>query len=223
MNVREVQVLSKMPLKEWHCDLTNFHKYSAVIPSEEFQQLAWPDLLDAVDFLNPKTLAYKKKAKTFIPCLLKDAPLVGKGLINATTTIGKMRSPNHVTEARLLVIDIDGMDENLFNESVTKLREDNVTFAWYCTFSQDRPDLYGMDVRVLVPIDKALESHAYAAAARGLGARYFNQQFKAILSQQQSVRVMKKSIHWFCVHIEPINYEGGVISADFLISGVTHA
>jgi hypothetical protein len=40
-----------------------------------------------------------------------------------------MRSPNHVTEARLLVIDIDEMNENLFNESVAKLREDNVTFA----------------------------------------------------------------------------------------------
>lgn len=222
MKEREVQILSTLSLEEWRGSLTKFPKYSAVIPSEEFQQLAWLDLLDAVDFFNPKTLAYKKMASIYIPCLLKDAPLIGKGLINATTTIGKMRSPNHVTEARLLVIDIDGMDENLFNESVTKLREDNVTFAWYCTFSQDRSDLYGMDVRVLVPIDQALESQAYAAAAKGLGARYFNQPFKATLSQQQTVYVLKKAIYWFSVEIEPENYEGGVISADFLISGVAH-
>jgi hypothetical protein len=222
MNVREVQVLSEMLLKEWHCELTKFSKYSAVIPSEEFQQLAWPDLLEAVDFLNPKTLAYKKMASIFIPCLLKDAPLVGKGLVNAKTTIGKMRSPNHVTEARLLVIDIDEMNENLFNESVAKLREDNVTFAWYCTFSQDRPDQKGMDVRLLVPIDRALDSHAYADAARGLGVRYFNQPFNAILSQQQSVRVLQEEKYFFRARITPENVEGGVISADLLISGVAH-
>ena len=216
MNVREVQVLSEMSLQEWHCELTKFPKFSAVIPSEEYQQLAWSELLQVVDFSNPKTLAYKKMAGIFIPCLLKDAPIVGKGLD------GKIRSPDHVTEARLLVIDIDEMNENLFNKSIAKLRKDSVTFAWYCTFSQDRPDQKGMDVRLLVPIDRALGSHAYADAARGLGVRYFNQPFNAILSQQQSVRVMQKGIYSFRAEIDPENAEGGVISADFLISGVAH-
>jgi hypothetical protein len=114
------------------------------------------------------------------------------------------------------------MDEKSFYAGLAKLREDNVTFAWYSTFSQERPDQKGMDVRLLVPIDIALGSQAYAEAVSGLGAWYFNQPFKAALSQQQAVRVIQETKHYFRVHVEPENYQGGVISAEFLISGVAH-
>jgi hypothetical protein len=207
MNVREVQILSKLRLEKWHGALAEFHKLTAKTPSEEFQQIAWPDLLDAVDFSKPKTLAHKKMAKAFIPCLLKG---------------DKVRSPDNVTQANWLAIDIDAMDEKSFYAGLAKLREDNVTFAWYSTFSQERPHQKGMDVRLLVPIDIALGSQAYAEAVSGLGAWYFNQPFKAALSQQQAVRVIQETKHYFRVHVEPENYQGGVISAEFLISGVAH-
>jgi hypothetical protein len=67
-----------------------------------------------------------------LPCALKDAPLIGTTLALAEeegeSTVGKMRSKQHVTPANILVIDIDGISKSNLDLASEKMKHDDVTF-----------------------------------------------------------------------------------------------
>jgi hypothetical protein len=208
-----------MPLSLWRGSLTKFPRYSAIFPSAEFPNLTFDEVLEKVDFFNPKTVTYKKKSNFFVPCLLKYAPLSND---DDNSIPCKIRSEDHVTEAKMLIVNIDFIDKNLFCKILDRMRRDNVSFAWYPTFAQG---CYETDcVKLIVPLDKALNKETYAKAWRGLNNLYFGvyPHFEAYLAKQQAVHTERKlnPIHF---QRDPEKHEGGVISTDFLIANSEQA
>lgn len=95
---------SQLPLKDWRGDLTMFEGAFRTIPCYEHENIEWPHVCAVIASPEgPARAAEKEKATYFLPCLLRDAPLVGRtlerALANSQPTIGKQRSAAHVTRA----------------------------------------------------------------------------------------------------------------------------
>lgn len=170
-------IVSTMPLVKWRGSITTFKGFTSTRPDQEYENIPWPEVRNVLCPDKPAIIGDKKQDQYFIPCLLKEAPLVGNTLEaaikNGQSTTGKMRSKHHVTEASMLVIDIDGMCETDLVVSLNKMARDGLTFLAYSTYSHGSPDKPGMRVRIVIPVDRPLTPEEYTVAWHGLAQRYW--------------------------------------------------
>ena len=219
------QVLSAMPLADWRGSLTTFQGFTGTKPDQELGDASWDDVAQLVCPASPAQLANKDDGLFIVPCLLKEAPLVGNTLTAATKNgqpkTGKMRSKQHVTEASLLVIDVDGLSEIEFVAGLAKMKADGLTFLAYTTYSHGSRDKPGVRARIVVPLDRPADTETYAAVWHGFDRQYWNRQAGkadssgANLYQQQGTWCCEKSRvektdHW--------TFRGGVASTDALVA-----
>ena len=218
------QILSSKPLSEWRGSLTTFNGFTGTIPVLELKDVGWPEIKNLICPPKPDILEDKKDGKYFVPCALKVASLVGKTLEvaqrNGEPTTGKMRSKGHVTEASLLVMDIDGLPSADVNGALKKVQNDGLTLVSYSTHSYGLEDKPGVRVRIVIPTDRPMAVEEYALAWHGFDQLYFlgrvgkADSSGAKLYQQQGTR---------CCHPDRVNkaksmcFDGGVASADALI------
>lgn len=159
---------------------TTFQGFTGTKPVREFEAVPWGEVAHLMRPLAPTLLADKKDGQFFVPCPLKEAPLVGNTLDAAIKVgqpaIGKMRSKQHVTEAAMLVIDVDGLTENSFEAGLGKMKSDGLTYLAFTTHSHGSEDKPGVRVRLAIPLDRPVDTAAYADAWHGFDQRYWNGQ-----------------------------------------------
>ena len=176
-------VCSKTVLNDWKGSLTLFNGVTTTIPKEEHNAVSWETVQGILCPKQPSITADKKLGDYFIPCLLKEAKLVGNTLktaeINGQPTVGKMRSKNHVTEASMLVMDIDGLPESLIKSAEDKLINDQISYLIYTSYSNGNPQKPDARIRIVVPIDNALNTDDYRTAHFGFDHHYFDGQITA--------------------------------------------
>ena len=157
---------------------------------------------------------------------MKDAPLIGTTLALAEeegeSTVGKMRSKQHVTPANILVIDIDGISKSNLDLASEKMKHDDVTFLAYTTFSQGLKT--DMRVRLALPLDRAITVEEYPTAWHGFDALYFKGEIGEL--DPSGAKLYQQQALW-CCHPERLDqadsweHKAGVISADSLIKKAT--
>jgi len=164
-------VTSAMKLSQWRGDITIFNGYFDTTPQSEYSSLTWDGLTEIISG-NLKLTRRKENAPYFVPCLLTNAPLIGKTLEKAAARglplEGKQRSSSHTTVGSLLVADIDGIDKDEWESLIARLDEASVAYAVYSTYSYGNPEKPGIRARILFPIDKSLGGADYARAWMGL-------------------------------------------------------
>ncbi len=219
------KTLSNKPLEDWRGSLTTFKGFTSTRPDKEYSDLSWEDVKNRICPEKPVLLTDKKQGEYFVPCLLKKAPLVGITLEIAKSqgaaTTDKMRSKSHVTEASMLVMDVDGLPEAAFDTGLDKIKNDGISYLAHSTFSHGNPAKPGMRVRSVMPIDRAVGLEEYAAVWHGFDSLYWNGQVGradpsgAYLYQQQGT--------WYCNKTRQdqafkLSNDAGVASADALIA-----
>lgn len=213
-------ILSALPLSDWCGSLTIFHEVFVTRPVGQLDYATWSKTVSQLSPDKPAIVADKANGQFFLPCGLKEAPLTGRTLEAAQTTgqptVGKMRSRAHVTEARMLVMDIDGLADSDFMAGLSKLENDGIAYLAYTTFSYGRAGKPGMRARLIVPVDGALDADGYRAAWRGLDIHYWNGQ--AGKADPSGARLCQQQGMW-CCHPERADKarswanNGGVASA----------
>jgi len=183
-----------MELSEWCGQWTFFKSINSTLPIEEVegdfdalcQSLAPKDW--------PRVVLDKGSVRYFLPTHLKVAPLVGitrkRALELGQPLEGRQRSASHVTTAKMIVVDIDGVSGDEFKGCLRALRDGGLAFLTYSSFSHGNPEKSGVRSRVIIPVDTPLDSATYSSAAGGLAAAYFGGQVDksgAVLCQQQGV------------------------------------
>lgn len=217
-------ILSTMTIADWRGSLTTFKGFTGTAPVLEFENRSWKEITAVLCPEKPVILADKKTGQYVVPCLLKEAPLVGRTLEfakdNFRSTVGKQRSKGHVTAASFIIMDIDGLPEPDFMAGLASLQQADITYLAYTTYSHGRPDKYGVRVRVCVPIDMPACTEEYFAAWHGADALFWNGQAGAkdasganIYQQQGTWAVNLATVQ----HARFWNFDGGVASTAALI------
>jgi hypothetical protein len=196
-------MLSDMSLSEWLGSATIFKRFTGTIPDGELKNASWSEVSKLLCPTRPIFLHDKKEGYHVVPCLLKEAPLVGNTLeiakYRGKPIFGKMRSKAHVTEAFFLIIDIDGLSETELISCQEQLKDAGVTYLAYTTFSHGDPAKPGMRVRMCIPFNRPVAPDDYSSAWRGFDQKYFGGQVSkadpsgAKLYQQQGVRICHPS------------------------------
>lgn len=219
------RVSNPIPISNWRGSITTFKGFTGTIPLQEIKYVTWQAIQEVIAPPSPAILADKGQGKFFIPCALKSAPLVGNTLDaamkNGLPIIGKMRSKIHVTEATLLVIDIDGLPVTDFEKAIARIKSDHVTFLAYTTHSHGRENKPGMRARVVIPLDSSLDIENYSAAWHGLDQLYFSGH--AGKADSSGANLYQQQGTW-CAHPDRValakcwTARGGIASADYLIA-----
>ncbi len=215
-------------LADWKGSLTTFKGFTGVHPNTEIDNQGWTEIINQMRPEKPAYISDKSKGQYFVPCLLKEAPFVGNTLKSAETngkpTVGKMRSKNHMTEATMLVMDIDGLPEADFEQGLGKIKADGITYLAYNTFSNGNPAKPGMRARIVLPLDRALNIDEYTAAWHGFDGLYWDGQVGKI--DASSAHLYQQQGMWFCDSSRKDQelswqYTEGVASVDAFIAGVS--
>lgn len=195
-----VPAVSSAALKAWRCSITTFPSFYDTKPEAEHNDIDWDAVVAAICPATPKLLEDKQRGTFFLPCALKDAPLVGSTLETAQRdgqpTTGKMRSKSHVTTSTMLVIDIDGMQVDLFEATLEKLRNDDITHLAYTTHSHGAPGKPGVRVRMVVPVDRPLNAEEYQSAWHRFDRHYFGG--AAGQADSSSAHLYQQQGTWMC-------------------------
>lgn len=219
------QTQSDMPLSQWRGSLTTFDGFTGTRPTQELNNAAWGEISNLLCPENPAVIADKKQGQYVVPCLLKEALLVGKTLDaaiqNGQSTTGKMRSKQHVTVADFLIIDIDGMTDADFMSGLDNIKGDSLTFLAYTTHSHGRADKMGMRARIAIPLDRSVNTEDYAAAWHGFDSLYWNGQ--AGLADSSGANLYQQQGTWCCDPSRASlatfwSSHDGVVSTDGLIA-----
>jgi|GEM_PF-354677 len=219
-----VTVFSDMPLSEWRGSVTVFDGFYRTTPKRELENVSWSDICELLCPARPDILSNKKDGSFVVPCSLNEAPLVGTTLDIAKymgkPLFGKMRSKNHVSEAFLLLIDVDGLSEEELLKCLEQLKTGGITFVAFTTFSHGSPQKPGMRVRMGLALDRPVTKEEYTAVWLGFDQLFFSGQVSkadpsgAKMYQQQGTR---------CCHPSRISlakswsHNAGVASADALL------
>jgi len=213
-----------MALSDWRGPATFLNGFTGTLPALELKDVGWDEISGLLCPPEPASLTDKKTGQYVVPCLLKEAPLVEKTLEaairNGTSTIGKMRSKSHVTEAAFAMMDVDGLSEEDFLAALEKMKADGITVLDYTTHSYGDPDKPGIRARLAIPIDRAVGIEEYRAVWKGIDNRYFNG--AAGRADSSGSNLYQQQGTW-CSHPDRVDqakswrHDGGVASADFLI------
>jgi hypothetical protein len=171
-------ILSTLLLDDWQGSLTTFEGFTGTTPDIELANVSWSEISSLLAPDKPAILDDKKQGQYFVPCILKADELVGNtreaAIKNGQSTIGKMRSKSHVTEASFLTIDVDGLSKEELNAGFKKLIKDGITFLTFTTHSQGSAEKPGMRVRVITLLDRPVTVDEYSATWHGFDKQYFN-------------------------------------------------
>ncbi len=174
---RLAAVQSNILLEDWRGSVSTFSGFTGTRPEQEMIDASWDKIKVLLCPDKPAILTDKKHGLYFVPCELKEAPLVCNtletALKNGEPTIGKMRSKSHVTTASLIVIDVDGLSEAAVMSGQVQMKADGLTFLAYTSHSQGREDKPGMRVRFVIPIDREVATENYSTAWNGVDQKYF--------------------------------------------------
>jgi hypothetical protein len=176
MTIKTNSILSSQTLDDWRGSLTTFNGFTDTRPDQEYSNSNWQDIKNKIAPEIPLLITDKKRGEYFIPCLLKEAPLVGGTLAMAiktgNSTVGKMRSKDHATETRFLIVDIDGLPENEFETILDRLKAENISYLTYSTFSHGNPAKPGARARLIIPVDSVINVEDYPSAWQAFNTRY---------------------------------------------------
>lgn len=223
------QILSRKTLVDWQGSVTTFQGFTGTRPVHELENGSWGEVTQFLRPDNPAVLSDKKQGQYFVPCLLKEAQLVGNTLEAAEKSgepsIGKMRSKTHVTEAAMLVIDADGLLEADFMAGLGRIASDGITYLAYTTYSHGSEEKPGVRARLVVPQDRPLSIAEYTAAWHGFDAKYLAG--AAGKADASGANMYQQQGAWAChpARIDKANswaMTRGVASADALIE-IGHA
>ncbi len=218
-------ILSDNPLSDWCGSVTSFAGFTKTRPARELKDASWEDICNLLRPDRPVILSAKEFGVFVVPCLLKEAPLVGVTLdiakYKGDSTVGKMRSKDHVTEASMLMIDIDGLPESELMVCLEQLKAEGITFVAYTTFSHGSPEKPGMRVRLVIPLDHPVSPLEYTSAWYGFDIKFLNGQARA--ADPSGAKLYQQQGTW-CCHPSRISLAkswehngGGVASAGALI------
>ncbi len=168
-----MDIKSKTMLKDWRGHVTLFAGFYNPLPGRECAELSWDDTEQVVARGNAPMLEESKDdALYFVSCALKTAPYVGKtrekAIENGWPLEGTQRSADHVTEAQMIVVDIDSASQEQFEQIQQRLSDSGVTYLIYSTHSHGREDKPGIRCRLIVPVDESLEKERYKLACLGI-------------------------------------------------------
>ena len=176
MTIKTNSILSSQALDDWRGSLTTFNGFTDTRPDQEYSNSNWQDIKNKIAPEIPLLITDKKRGEYFIPCLLKEAPLVGGTLAMAintgNSTVGKMRSKDHATDTRLLIVDIDGLPENEFETILDGLKAENISYLTYSTYSHGNPAKPGVRARLVIPVDSAINVEDYPSAWQAFNTCY---------------------------------------------------
>ncbi len=226
-------LISPMLRSEWRGDLTLFNGFYDTMPTDEINDASLQMLVATVALVDePVLVKLKENAPYFVPCRLQDAPYIGKTLERAQrenwpSLIGRQRSASHVTASSLLKYDLDGMTAEQWATVLDKLNASGLAFISYSTWSCGLK--YGVRVRILIPIDRALVQVEYSTAWHGGVALLFPELIGVLtpdggvildtsaakIHQQQSVWCTSRDRAGLAFRIIG---KGGIASADTLIA-----
>lgn len=170
-------IVGAFPLTAWTGSVTLFNGFTGTTPTEEFVGVSFTTIAAVICPDQPAIVADKGHARYFVPTALKEAPFIGATLERAQQagqpTFGKMRSKQHMTEASMLVVDVDGLSEEAFQAGLDALVKDGITYLAFSTHSYGNPEKPGMRARIVVPVDRPLGDLEYRSAWHAFSARYF--------------------------------------------------
>lgn len=214
-------IRSSMALSEWQGSLTTFRGFTGTLPEKELLDASWNEIANLLCPDTPAILQNKQDGQYVVPCALQEEPFVGATLEAAKrdgkTAVGKMRSKNHVTEAAMIFMDVDGVQEEEFSAANENMKADDITSLAHSTHSHGHPDKPGMHVRLVIPIDRALPNEEYRAAWKGLNDRHFGGK-----ADPSGANIYQQQGTW-CCHPDRVDqarswrHDAGVASADALI------
>lgn len=166
---------SAASLTGWLGDLTMLNGFYDTRPASEVIGAPWGVVLANIAPGDaPALLQEKEHAPYFVPSALKDAPLVNGTRAKAEKLglplVGKQRSAAHVTEAQMIVFDLDGIGPEQLVSIESRLTERGLTYLLYSTHSNGRADKPGIRCRGVIPVDRGLGPREYKLAAAGLNA-----------------------------------------------------
>lgn len=217
---------SLMLLADWRGDLTEFGGSYSTTPIAEHVALPWDAYCERLaPSHGPTVTADKSRAIYVLPCLLAVGQLVGKtrekAIAHGRPAFGKQRSASHATEARAVLQEFDGIQCTQFESGIRGLKRAGVASLSYTTHSIGAKP--GLRARVIVPVDKPLDTAGYAAAHAAINATFFGgiaDRTGGRLSQQQGVWV----VHPDRVHLaRRWAFGGGVLAVSELVSEVRGA
>ncbi|MFH1218152.1 MAG: primase-helicase family protein [Pseudomonadota bacterium] len=222
--IQPASILGSKPLSDWRGSVTTFKGFTGTIPERELKDAGWDEICALLCPPKPTILSDKKQGQYVIPCLLREAPLVGNTLEAAknkgTSIIGKMRSKNHATEASMLIIDVDGLTASDFMAALDKIKADGITFLAYTTHSHGSVDKPGVRARLVIPLDRSVTIEEYEPAWHGFDEKYFDG--RAGKADSSGAKMYQQQGTW-CCHPSRVNqaefwtHSGGVATTDVLI------
>ena len=211
-------------LIDWRGSITIFQGFTGTSPVLELKDAVWDEIRDVLRPSKPVPLSDKRSGQYFVPCSLKEAPLVGKTLeasrLRGEPITGKMRSKGHVTEAAMLVMDIDGLPTAEFMTGLERIKSDGLTLLAYTTHSHGRAEKLGVHARIVTPLDRPATTEEYKAAWHGFDNRYFSGAVSK--TDSSGAKMYQQQGTWCCDPsriglAESWNHDGGVASIDKLI------
>jgi hypothetical protein len=181
-------------LAHWRGDVSMFDGFFETRPFREESNLIWAEYVERIaPSAGPMVCRDKEAVTYFVPCGLKTKRFVGETLRRAQNegrpTEGVQRSASHVTQTKVLVIDLDKGGAADFEAAGRRLKAAGVAFLAYTTWSCGAPGK-GVRIRVLIPLSVELGSEGYAAAHASVNAQFFDgkaDKSSASLAQQQGV------------------------------------
>lgn len=161
----------------WRGSLSLFQGFTGTRPVQELVDVSRDQLTQSICPEKPTQIEDKRQGMYFVPCLLKEAPLTGKTLEvaekNGHPTVGKMRSKTHMTQATLLVMDIDGLSRREFRTGIKGLKRKKISFLWFTTHSYGHPEKPGIRVRLIIFLNRPVDLDEYSAVWNGVNQTFF--------------------------------------------------
>jgi hypothetical protein len=170
---------SEMNLNDWHGSLSLFSGFYDTRTALELDDVSWPVVVANIAPTDgPALLVDKKRATYFVGSALKVAPLVNgtreKAAKLGLPLLGKQRSAAHITETRMVVIDMDRISEEQLAVIEKRLQAAGLTYLLYSTHSYGRADKPGIRCRVVIPFDSPLNVNDYKLVAAGANILLFD-------------------------------------------------
>ena len=226
LNMKELlPILSIKDLSEWDGSITLFGGFKNTTPTSELNNAKWLELSKLIAPSNPLILEDKTQGTYLVPCELKIAEFVGKtrefAIKNNQSTKGKMRSKSHVTDAKFVIMDVDGLDEDALLLGLKKVKSDGLTYLAYSTHSHGSTEKPGMRIRLILLLDRTVNVDDYALVWHGIDQHYFNG--RAGDADTSGANMYQQQGTW-CCHPNRVNEahvwrnDDGIACADRLIA-----
>lgn len=156
-------------------NVTVFPAFNRPIPCAEHIALDWEGVV-RVYAGELSVINDKAKVNYCVPCLLKDAPFTGytaEHMAKMGVTVGKQRTANHITEAKELVLDFDGLSTLETRRVFGAVRDLCGQYLVYSSYSHGSSEKPGARFRVVLGLDRALDGLAYTALWESLNSQLF--------------------------------------------------